>query len=70
MLEQITLAEQQLGINLTGTESWRMEITLSTRQKTEQPQQLRLTGLYQTQVTTCQDIPLPPPRRTYRKRCL
>lgn len=53
------LAEQQAGINLTGTESWHVEIMLSTRQRTYKPQQLQLTGLYQTQVTTCQNTPLP-----------
>lgn len=40
MLEQIMLAEQQVGINLTGTESWHMKIMLSTRQRADKPQQL------------------------------
>lgn len=44
MLEQIMLAEQQAGINLTGTESWHVEIMLSTRQRTDKPRQLQLTG--------------------------
>lgn len=69
MLEQIMLAEQQAGINLTGTESWHVEIMLSTRQGTDKPQQLQLTGLHQTQqVTTCQKIPPPPPSQNKWKK--